>query len=237
MSYGRMALTIFCCAMFWGCANKAPEITRTPTISTIAIVSVAEPKKMSVVNRNPLAFVSPLAGVITDKVNNMGKPEAFTETMLRQNMKMAVLLIDSIAEELRSNGYTVSIVDAVPVPEDDPDEIDFRQVKTDADAILYVYFTDVGLASYFTSSSYLPRININGALRVKDEHDDFYNEDLCYGEHHRVRRTCAVAADPKFSYSSFDAAITRAAEIREAFETGTQALGKRMAIEIKAALK
>ncbi|WP_353091668.1 hypothetical protein [Methylibium sp.] len=228
---------IFFLVVLGGCGSKAPVVVeKKPVVKTIAVMQVVEPTKMEIQNLSSVMFLVPIASIAFNS-DSKHKSKIFAAAMARQNMTMGSVLTNVLVEELKGGGYDVVIVDAVPVPEDEPDEMDYRQFKTDVDAILYVYFDDVGLHSGAGSNDYRPRVNISGALHLKDVEDDFYHEDFSYGVDARAGKSWAVMADPRYAYPSFEAVIAKAPEIREAFESGAQAIGRRMAADIKSALK
>ena len=132
--------------MLGGCGSKVPVVVKKPVVRSIAVMQVVEPKKLEIRNQSSVSFLFPIAAHAFH-ADSKHKSQVFSATMARENMTMGSGLTNVLVEELKDGGYDVVIVDAVPVPEDEPDEMDYRQFKTDVDAILYVYFDDVGLHS------------------------------------------------------------------------------------------
>lgn len=146
-------------------------------------------------------------------------------------------LTSYLAQALEKEGFQVLILTGVTRPAEDPEDVDYKTIETDADAILHVYFDDVGLFSGFTSADYLPRVNVQVLLHSKNRDEYLYDEEFCYGVDARSGNGWAIAADPKFSYPTFDNVMARLPEVATAFAAGTQAIGERAAVEIKSALK
>jgi len=117
-----------------------------------------------------------------------------------------------------------------------PHDID-SLVDTDADAILQVYFDNVGLFSSSFSTDYLPRVDIRATLYSPQRKDELYDETLYYGVDADAGESTSIAADPKLAYPSFDNVMTRIPEITAVFVAGTQTIGERLVQQIKIVLK
>jgi hypothetical protein len=102
------------------------------------------------------------------------------------------------------------------------------KVSTDADAILHVRISEVGLYSSGYSRNYIPRVNASGKLFVRGQEDNVYDDDLCYGVDAKKGKEWAILPDAKYAYPSFDAVMTRIEEVRSSFADGTSAISARM---------
>jgi hypothetical protein len=141
-------------------------------------------------------------------------------------------LTEEVVAALRGDGFDVEILKELTRPADDPDNIDYDKVSTDADAILHLWISEVGLYSSHLSRNYIPRVNASGRLFVKGQDNDVYDEDLYYGVDAKKGKEWAIVPDPKFAYPSFDAVMSNIDEVRSAFATGTLEISKRMSEEI-----
>jgi hypothetical protein len=206
-------------------------------VTTIAVIPVSEPSWFSLKNRNALAFlVTPLieAGTAVDSRHKAG---VFTEKIKGENFSFGQKLTDTIVQTLNEKGFHASVLQDIKRPAGDPDGIDYAAIKSDADAVLHVYFRDVGVESGYTTTSYLPKVNIYGYLFNPKDAEYIYDDTIYYGVDSREGKSWGVMADAGFAYGSFEELIQKAPEVAAGFNTGAQAAGKRLAENIRSALR
>jgi hypothetical protein len=219
-----------------GCASKPSHAPAKPVVVKIAILPISELVEVSLENKNGVQILVPIASV-GFAVDSHSKQNVFSEQIIAQNLPMGKNLTAYLAQALEKEGFQVVLLDNVPRPADDPEAVDIKHIDTDADAILHVYFDEVGLLSSSFSPDYLPLVNIKAELYSMKIKDDLYDETLCYGVDAKAGETWSIAADPKIAYSSFDNVMKRIPEIAAVFATGTQAIGERLVTEIRVKLK
>lgn len=234
MNFIKIVFTI-CIAALAGCASPPAEAPTKLVVKKIAILPVQELATASLENRNSVVYAVPIASV-GFHLDSKAKQQMFSEKLLAQKLTLGSDLTSYLAQTLAKDGFEVTILSEVPRPVDDPEDVDYETIKTDADAILHVYFDDVGLFSGMTSSDYLPRVNVEVRLHSTKRNEDLYDETLCYGVDARHGEKWAIA-DPKFAYPTFDTVMTKIPEIAAAFSAGAQAVGERAAGEIQSAVK
>jgi hypothetical protein len=98
------------------------------------------------------------------KLNSKTKAKAFNKLLLSQPNTLGAALTAEVASALRAAGFTVDILQDVKRPSDVPDNVDFDGVSTDADAILNLCISEVGVYSSMLSRDYVPRLNAFGKL-------------------------------------------------------------------------
>src|SRR5450432_1375883 len=138
----------------------------------------------------------------------------------------------TVVDALRGAGYRVELLDALERPADDPDDIDYEKLKTDAEMILQLRVDEVGMYSSKLSPDYLPRVNVQAKLYVKSRDDSIYDESLYFGVDAKPGKEFTIVSDPKFAYPSFDAVIARSDEIAGLFESGTDALARMLTAQL-----
>jgi len=218
------------------CASKPSRIPPKPVVTKIAILPVRELAEATLQNRNGVQILAPItaAGFAIDSHN---KQRQFSEKVVAQNATMGKDLTTYLVQALKGAGYQVVLLDNIPRPVDDPEDIELAKIDTDAEAILQVYFDNVGLLSSSFSTDYLPRVDIRATLYSPQRKDELYDETLYYGVDASAGEPTSIAADPTFAYPSFENVMTRIPEITAVFATGTQAIGERLVEQIKTALK
>lgn len=167
-----------------------------------------------------------------NKLDSKSKAKIFNDKLNSQPRTLGADFTEEVVTALRGYGFTVEILDGLKRPADDPDNIDYDKISSDADAILHLWISEVGLYSSHMSVDYIPRVNASGRLFVKGREDDIYDEEIDYGVDAKKGKDWAILPDPKFAYRSFDAVMSNIDDVRSAFATGAAEIGKRMSEQI-----
>lgn len=232
----RPCLYLVFAVILSACAGKATVAPLKPTIKTLAIVPATPPLSFSLINQSAVEIAIPIS-TIGYAMDRRAKTKIFTEKMLARRTTIAEELTDAVAQSLRKQGYEVVVLDKVRRHPNDPDNIDYETLSYSADAVLHLYFTQIGLFSGRTSSRYVPRVDAQGVVYVRHYPDYLYDEEICYGADATRTGSWAIAADPKFAYPSFEFVLDNLDAVRDAFGTAVLAIGDRMADQIHAAIK
>lgn len=219
-----------------GCASKPTEPLAKLVVRKIAILPVRELTKASLENQNGVQYLFPISAA-GFAIDSRAKQKLFSEKIIARKMTIGSDLTRSLTDALTRAGYQVVVLDGIARPPNDPEDIDLGKIATDADAVLQVYFDDVGLFSSRFSTDYLPRVNVRATLHSTRRDEDFYDDTICYGVDARSGKAWAIPADPRFAYPSFDDVMARLPEVAEVFAVATQAIGKHLVAQIKTALE
>lgn len=180
----------------------------------------------------------PITGV-AHILDSKAKAKNFNEKLLAASPKLGDAISAPLADHLRTLGYRVTILDSLERQADDPDDIDYDAIwqLADADALLHVYFSDVGLRSPPSSLSYLPRVNARGIVFRKGHGDYLYDQEIYYGVDAREGNSWAISGDARFAFPDFDAVMGNLDGVHEAFRAGSKEIAIRMAGQVHEALK
>lgn len=217
-----------------GCATRPKPIAGKP-IRSIAVIAATNPRWYSFENAAPPVGYPFQFWV--NKLDSKSKAKRFNDALGSQSNRLGADFTDEVVAALRGYGFTVEVLDGVARPANDPDNVDYGKISTNADAILHISLSEVGLYSSHMSLEYIPRVNASGRLFVKGQDDTLYDEDICYGVDAKKDRTWAILPDPQFAYPSFEAVMSHADEIRSAFSIGALEIAKRMSEQISDAAK
>jgi len=219
-------------ALMSACATH-PKTTasRPAAIKRIAIIPASNPKVYSFENAAPPIGGYPFQYWV-NKADSKSKAKIFNSSLTSQPAYLGDDLTEEVAAALRSHGFTVQILQGLPRPAEDPDNVDYDKVSSDADAILHVWISEVGLYSSGFSLDYIPRVNAGGKLFIKGQDDNIYNEDVYYGVDAKKGKEWAIIPDAKYAYRSFDLVMANIDELRLAYATGVHEIGKRMSEQI-----
>jgi hypothetical protein len=228
----RMVAVLSMLALMSACATH-PKTTasRPAAIKHIAIIPASNPKLYSFENAAPPIGGYPFQYWV-NKADSKSKAKNFNDRLNSQPAYLGDQLTEEVATALRSHGFTVQILQGVPRSADDPDNVDYDKISADADAILHVWISEVGLYSSGFSLDYIPRVNAGGKLFFKGQDDNIYNEDIYYGVDAKKGKEWAIVPDAKYAYRSFDLVMSNIDEVRSAYATGVLEISKRMSEQI-----
>ncbi len=220
-----IALLIF--SLMTACASHSKIIAAQPVIRRIAIIPASNPAWYSFDNAAP-----PLGGYPfqfwVNKFDSKGKARLFNEKLNSPPISLGSDFTEEVAAALRGYGFTVEILQGIARPADDPDNVDYEKIHTDADAILQLSILEVGVYSSGYSLNYIPRVNASGNLWVNGQEDSLYSDEIYYGVDAKKGKKWAILPDPKFAYRTFEAVMSNLEEVRSAFATGTIEISKVM---------
>ena len=229
---GLIALVVFAT----GCASKRTEpAAPRPIVKTIGVLPIKEPGKFALENRNLARVLVPIVG-LAGQLDNRDKTKMFTATMLQEKRPFANNLAKAVVDALNAQGYQAFMLSGTRGGPDDPWRVAPIKFNDKADAVLRVSFDEVGMYSGDLSSDYLPKVSVDGRLLSTVDGKELYEQSLHYGVRARENVTWGVLADPKFAYPTFEALIEQPGKVADGLDSGAQALGRRIAENIKKAL-
>jgi hypothetical protein len=232
----RKVMVLLSVLVITGCATHSTTVAKRPLeIKRIAIIAASNPRLYSFENATPPVGYPFQFWV--NKADSRSKGKIFNDSLNSHPENLGSELTEKVAAALRGRGFTVEIMDGLPRPADDPDNVDYDKVSSDADAILHLWISEVGLYSSHTSLDYIPRVNAGAKLFVKGADDNIYNEDIYYGVDARKGKEWAIVPDAKFAYRSFDLVMTNIDDVRSAFSTGVLEISERMSEQIYRSIK
>ena len=222
-------------AVLAGCAHKPSVTAARPNIRSIGLLPVLEPSETTFENKNGVQYLFPIAaaGFAIDSAN---KRREFSAKLASQEMAIGKKLTALLTEALTQAGYRVVLLDTVPRPSDDPERIELEKLRTQTDAVLQVYFEQVGLLSTRFSTDYIPTVNVHATLRVTGSEEDLYDETLYYGVDARPEGPSSIAAAPEYAYPSFEIAMLKVPAIAGALAAASDAIGQLLTSQLKVVL-
>lgn len=230
-----LLLTAFA-ALIVGCASKPVYTGPKPIVRTIAIIPATLPQYYSLQNLSAIQFLVPIAN-IGYAMNSKEKAKLLTERIPAISFRIDEDLTAAVAESLRSKGYEVTVLSDVKRRPNDPDSIEYESFPHSTDALLHVYFSDVGVVSPRTTTDYLPRVNVSAMTFVKQNRSYPYETTIYYGVDSKEGTDYSIAADPKHSYPDFESIINNLDLVRSNIRTSVGRIAQRIAEQAHAALK
>ena len=225
-------------AMFLtACVTHPEAVVDNPpvTIKRIAIIPASNPIWYSFENAAP-PIGYPFQYWV-NKLDSKNKAKTFNDKLHPEQSTLGDDLTQKVASELRGYGFSVEILQGVNRPPNNPDNVDYDKITTDADAIVHVWISEAGMYSSHLSTRYIPRVNAGGKLWIKGQEDTLYDEDIYYGVDAKAGKKWAIVPDPKYSYPDFDSLMANIPDVETALASGTTQIGQKISEQIYAAIK
>ena len=232
----RLLLLAALAATVAGCATKSGPIGPKPVVKSIEIIPATLPTYYSLQNLSAVQFLVPIAA-LGYSMNSKEKAKQLTERLPAATFRIDDQLTNTVAELLRQKGYAVSVLSDAKRRPDSPDWFDYEQVPHSADALIHVYFSDVGVESPRSTTDYIPRMNVSVMSYTKQNKGYPYETTIYYGVDAKAGTEYSVVADPKHLYPDFDFMLNNLETVRENFKGSVKLVAERIAAQLHAALQ
>ena len=233
----RIVLGAVVMVMLAACASKSNVSVPKPTINSIAIIPALSPVVYKLENRDAVVTgLFPMARYAYEQ-SNLAKSLEFSKMLNVPQFSPGAEMTNAIVEGLRSRGYVIEILGGVSRNPVHPEDIDYTKLSHKSDAVLHLFFSEVGLYSPPTSANYFPRVNASGRLIVKSSQEYLYDETIYYGVDARAGKSWAIVADEKLIFPDYDYVRNNIELVRSTFSAGVREVSKRMAEQIHATIK
>lgn len=229
----RVLTTLLAAVLLTACASHPKPIPGKPAIRRIAIIPASNPTWYSFENAAPPVGYPFQYWV--NKLDSKSKARIFNEKLHSPEIRLGDDITEQAVTALRACGFSVEILQDLKRRPNEPDNVDYEKITTDADAILHLWIDEVGVYSSHMSTDYIPRVNAGGKLWVKGQDDSIYDEVIYYGVDAKKGKAWAIVPDAKYAYPTFDAVMANIGEVRAAFAIGALEITKRMSEQIYSA--
>ena len=223
-------------ALLIGCSSQPIDSGPKPVVRTISILPASLPQYYSLQNLTAVEFLVPIVG-LGYMLNAKEKAKLLTDRLPTPTFRIDEDLTSAVAESLRSKGYVVTVLADIERVPGDPDWFDYERVPHSTDALMHVYFSDVGVVSPRTTPNYLPRVNVSVIAYVPQNKSYPYETTLYYGIDAKAGTDYSVMADPKHSYPDFDFIVNNLDLVRSNIRASLNDIGQRIAEQAHAAFK
>lgn len=237
------------CGAFWagivlatmasGCAAPAQHTPAWPPLERVALFHVEEVKDFTFERRTPAGLIlSPLgigaialAGALEDQ-DRVAKAAAFASRLRAQAPEFGARLHSSVRAALIESRYEV-----IDVPSSDRGTpgagVNLADLHKAVDAFMSLRINRIGVASYMSGGDYRPQVNITVRVVSVRDRSDLFHYTISYGADARAQAIDMIQADPRYSYSSFDALMTSFEELMTGFSDGLRLFGPHVVREMR----
>ena len=205
-----------------GCATTLPtrELSSTvrQQIHSIAILQVAEPQEVSVINSGgaaiPFMMTGAVGGAIGGAITGASASDhtkQYFQQLTAAKIEFGSTMDNALRSDMGGSRFVISQVEHPPVAPDDHDHaFDIRTVSTEADAVLDVWFSNrFGYFSEWNSLDYKPVVVVRARLTMRSTRESVYSKTMSCG----VRLPSAdnhLPSGDSYRYRSFEQLISRA---------------------------
>lgn len=235
----NVIVVVLLSSLLLGCTHDQSKpsdvvVVKRPPVRKIALVTVLEPSLL-VENHGGVLGLFALPGYIAEKNIETNRGGDLKTGLRSRSLRFGAETTAALKEELQREGYEVTQISEVKRQPDDPTEIDFSSIKTDAQAILTAHYSDAGLFSGYLSTHFVPRLCLDVELLTPDGENELYSQDIEYGAYAKKRTEDEIPSDPKYAYGTFAEAMKNQPQVLESFRIGIHEIAALVAKQIRAA--
>jgi hypothetical protein len=163
--------------------------------------------------------------------------DLFDDAMRELKPKLEEELNHAFLRHWRDLGFEVKPIENLKRRLRQPDVVNFSSIKTDADAIVQVALSDVGLFRPSDGSAYYPYVYINAVVHVPKSDESLYPPTVTFGvEANKKEVELYLAADPKNGYAGFIEVVSNIKEVEDRLRKAVAIAAKRIASLTEAAM-
>jgi len=193
-------------------------------IATLAVLGVRATRRFVVQNGNPAGTA---IGVDIDK-----KSAEYVEALGRRGITLAPELARELHRQLGRKFKVVWYTGRVPLKADKTP--DYEKIPIEADAILHVFYGQVGYYAPSADSSYFPLVQLGARMVDRKSWQTVYYSQLAYrppGWRAQVLYY-AADADPRYGFANFEALMAGFERSVEGLVLGQNRLAARIAHDL-----
>jgi hypothetical protein len=221
--------------------SEAKKEIPKPSVKTLMLIPATKPLVYTLENRHSSvpADASQVTGVAkTPELLRLEQSDKFDDSMKALGLSLEVELNASVKTELEKLGYTVTTIENLPRRIRQPDVIDYNYLKFSEDALVHVFFSDVGFYMPRNGSGYYPRLNVSGVMMTTQPLQTLFKDTVYYGvDANEKDVNFFFGKDVSKAYKSFADLMANFDAIRESNRLAVALIAKRLADNIHGKLK
>lgn len=178
-------------------------------VHKIALLHINAPRKIVVDNSSLMGAAFPgLVELSVESGMNGVHAGDYIKAMQAKSISFVPGLAEALTKALQDDGYQVEYLTQGPRLKEDKKTLDYTNIRTDADALLTVWYSKIGYWSPTGKPDYAPQIIMG--VKLTDAHTFetiFFKAFDVASNASQVRgdNVEAIAPDEKYRYATFDA--------------------------------
>jgi hypothetical protein len=229
----RWFLMLAATLVLGSCAKTPKVVVPKPLIKSFAVVPATSPLVYTIDRRGSFGQVRAFSTTPALAANE----KRLTAMLVSPQFSPGQNYTDAVATALRNRGYDVQVLGNIARNPEDPDDVDYAKLSYSADAVLHLYFDELGIYIQRSSRLYLPRLNASARLHVRGHPALLHDDSVYYGIDATPGKSWGIVADPRYAYRDVEFVIDNIESLREALAVRAQEVGKRIAERVDAAVK
>ncbi len=174
-----------------------------------------------------------LIGGLAQASDMQSKTNQYTDKMRQMNLQMGAEIAQALQRELKNQNYEIIYLSDQRPAIKNENQADYSAVRTDADAILDVWYVTVGYLFTAGSLDYKPWIRVSARLISAKDQSPLYFRAFNYGADLTSEGIENIGADPKYAYRNFDLLMNKADESAEGLKSGVNPIAVRMGEQLR----
>jgi len=202
-------------------------------IRTVAVLPVPLKPDVRFTSRtiNPFSLV----GKLVNKSERRTMGETLTKTVHEMNPSAGMAIQQSIERALANKGFTVRPSPLVKIDPESPSDVKYAKVGTDADALVHVYFSDIGVISSTFADAFVPLIEVRFCfVRPIEDQSCMLREDVLYGSSIKKDQKLELKSPEQYRWKTEEDLFAQLDLVKESLSTGGERIGKLIAEAIVA---
>jgi len=202
------ALLVGVALLISGCATaQSVDLARGAgsRIRKVALMPVDPPVNVLVMNIGGGASMFGAIGGLIQGADNSEKSKAYKELMIERGVQLDRPLTAALRDQLKRSGYEVTLItDQKPKVSADGRTKNFKEIRTDADAILVVSVGAVGYISGQFSTYYQPWVAATAVLIDARTKEVLYTKTFSAGFKMKVKNAVHIETAERYKFPSYD---------------------------------
>ncbi len=216
--------------LFSGCESVPQQKFDKRTnsnIKTIALLDVPNPDEYHAINIGGVGGGTVAFGGVMVGSDGALKTEKFTSAMQKQDINLGGELLSGLKRSLTAAGYKVVILKETRPRLNANKVADYSQIKTNADAILDVWYVVAGYLSPDYSLDYIPWVRVSARMVTTQDKTQIYLQTFNYGaELSSHDKRVHIPGNNAYAYRSFETLMGDIAEAKEGLRASVPAISE-----------
>lgn len=203
-----------------------------PIVRKIALIQALEPVEFEADNRGSVLDYFGLMGWVIKKDIEGRGTRAIDSALDERTFRPGKEISEALLHALEKKGYEIEYVANPPRNPKDPEEIDWNALRTDADALILLEIDEIGLFSGFTTTRYIPRLNVDLDMVSRDREHDYFDFSIAYGADAETRNDEEIPAPWKYRFGSLEEAARQHEVLIDGFRYGIKRMADSFAFQV-----
>jgi hypothetical protein len=203
-----------------------------PAIRSFALIRVLDPVEFTAENRGAPLHMLGFVGWAIQKNIDDNRENTLANVFAVNDFHPGKELSEALHRELTRRGYHFDYLVKVPRDPEDPLDIEYDKIQSDADAYLVVAIDEMGVYSGMTSTKFAPRLNVDVEVLGRRDEYQYFQQSIQYGVDAGELSDEEIPADGTIAYSSFGEALEHSDALVQDFRSAIEKIAASIARQL-----